>query len=154
MGMIEISYYVDRPKPITAKIERWRDEAMRIRVKVNEALENKRVRADHLLRIEAMAAEIRQEIAILNARLPLVGHLTSAALWAEASDALRLVLLEITELRTALYRSNLWNREAKSGSPALQGPFAGMDETSRTPSSGKPDRGQVNEDGFAGENLQ
>lgn len=103
--MTERAYFVDRPQPIAAKIEKWRQDARRIRAQANEALDTRSVQAERLLEIEETAGEIYREIAVFDEQTVLSGD-TSAAIAAERaaiSDALRLVLMEITELSTAMY---------------------------------------------------
>jgi hypothetical protein len=114
--MILNFYEASRPAPLAAKIEKWRDDARRFRAHANAARENKKVRADRLIEIEKTAEEIHHEISVLNARLPLAGEMASAAKWAEDSDALRLVLMEITDLSAAMYTVRSVEGTTQSGS--------------------------------------
>jgi erythromycin esterase-like protein len=111
--------FADSLRVIAAKIEKWREDARRIRAQTDEALDTKSVRADRLLEIEETAGEIYREIASFDEQAE---HSTAtAAERAEVDDALRLVLMEITELSTAMYSVRSMEPPDPQDQPEQQG---------------------------------
>ncbi len=87
------------------KIDHWREKGHRIRALANEALDTREAREDRLLEVEETASEIYQAIADLHDLSTEVAgqSIVAAGELALVEDALRLVLLEITELGTTMY---------------------------------------------------
>jgi hypothetical protein len=89
---------------IGSKIELWRLAATRIRMLATLADASQTLDEELLMQVEAISGEIYLEIAAFDRIVEDLGKISteSAAQLAEIGDALRLVLLEITELGTHL----------------------------------------------------
>lgn len=90
---------------IATKIEMWRLTAKRLREFAKLADEKQTVDKSQLQQVEEISGDIYREIAAFDLIVADVGKLSteSAAELGAVGDALRLVLLEITELGTHLY---------------------------------------------------
>ena len=94
-----------RLSQITEKIGHWRTDARYIDALAREAVASQDIAAEDLLQVEETMGRIYEEIERfkqLVAQNPDPSPI-GAALLAEVGDAIRLVLLEITELSTRMY---------------------------------------------------
>ncbi len=101
----DIGALTARLRPTAQKIEQWRAEAAKIRQLRQTAVETSAVTPEILLGVEEIAGQIYVEIATFDALVAEVETVSpqSAAELGAVGDALRLVLLEITELGTDMY---------------------------------------------------
>ena len=101
----EIIDLTARLRPTAQKIEHWRAEAEKIRRLRQTAVEADNVTPDVLQGVEEISGQIYAEIETFDALLAEVTRVSpqSAAELGAVGDALRLVLLEITELGTDMY---------------------------------------------------
>ncbi|HEV7718389.1 MAG TPA: hypothetical protein VGO70_05365 [Arsenicitalea sp.] len=102
---LAIADLADGLHAIATKIELWRLTAKRLREFSKLADANQTVDQTQLQQVEEISGEIYREIAAFDLIVADVGKLSteSAAELGAVGDALRLVLLEITELGTHLY---------------------------------------------------
>lgn len=103
--MTDPSELADRLHPFAEKIERWREDAVILRGLVANAAAANAVDPDVLLRVEEVSGAIYQAIADFDALVAQIGKDSAGAAGelAVVGDALRLVLMEITELGTQMY---------------------------------------------------
>jgi hypothetical protein len=94
----------DRVATIETRIEAWKAEARVIAVEAADAIQAKSVDPERLVFVEGLAGAIYEEIEDLNQFLthPSLSE-TQRTRLARVGDALRLVLLEITEQGTRMY---------------------------------------------------
>ena len=97
-----------RIEDITNKLNGWRRDAERIRKSANKVLDSRTVSADRLVEVEEIAGAIYREIEQVDMH---IGQATEnnpngAAQMAEIGEALRLVLMDITEFGTSMYSVN------------------------------------------------
>jgi hypothetical protein len=90
-----------------ANIQKWRDEAARLTMLVARSRQSPASK-DELTALEETAGDIYAEIAAFQATVDEVARKSPAAAaeLSPASDAIRLVLLEITELGIRLYSTH------------------------------------------------
>jgi len=95
----------ERLKPFAGKIDAWRQRAAETRDLADKVVAQKSVDAATLVEIEQTGTDIRAEIAAFDKLVSEVGRISpaSAAELGGIGDALRLILLEITELGTRMY---------------------------------------------------
>ena len=103
--MTEAIDLTNRLRPFGDDIVRWRQEVASLRTKVQEALDAKSVEPETLTVMERSADEIYAAIDRFDALKADVAEASprAAEQLAEVGDALRLVLLEMTELTTRMY---------------------------------------------------
>ena len=97
--------FTRRLKTLGADLVRWRAEADRLRVLTEEALSSQQVEHEMLVNVERSAGLLYAEIETFNVLLREVAGQSPAAAseLATVDDALRLLLLDVTELGTRLY---------------------------------------------------
>lgn len=97
--------FADRLKALGNDLVRWRAEADRLRTIADAALESQHVEEEALVNVEQSAGLLYAEIEAFNALLRDVASKSPAAAseLATVDDALRLLLLDVTELGTRLY---------------------------------------------------
>ena len=95
----------NRLRPFGENLVEWRQAAASLRIKVEEAIKAKSVDAETLTETEQSADKIYEAIDRFDALKSEVAETSprAAEQLAEVGDALRLVLLEMTELTTRLY---------------------------------------------------
>lgn len=113
--MNESSEIAVRLQHFANHIERWRTEAARLTLLVSAARRDKAA-VGELIALEETAGEIYRDITAFQATVAEIARQSpeAASQLAPVSDALHLVLLEITELGIDAYRTH-------SGLPALDG---------------------------------
>ena len=96
---------IEKLRPIGERIQHWRSEAVRIREMTDETYETNAVEATRLQQVEEIAGQIYAEIEGFDALVAEVSDESpsAAAELAVVSNALQLILLEITELGTGMY---------------------------------------------------
>ena len=97
-----------RIEDVTNKLNGWRRDAERIRKSANKVLDSRTVSAERLVEVEEIAGAIYREIEQVDMH---IGQATdsnpeAAAQLAEVGEALRLVLMDITEFGTSMYSVN------------------------------------------------
>lgn len=97
--------FADRLKALGADLVRWRAEADRLRVLTYEALSAQHVEQEMLVNVERSQTLLYTEIEAFNVLLQEVERQSPAAAGelATVDSALRLLLLDVTELGTRLY---------------------------------------------------
>jgi hypothetical protein len=101
----DITELSERLKPFAGKIAAWRDRALEINELADQVVASKTVDPETLVEVEQTGTDIRAEIVAFDKLVSEVGEISpaSAAQLGSIGDALRLVLLEITELGTRMY---------------------------------------------------
>ena len=101
----DIAGLSERLKLFAGKIDAWRRRAAETHDLADKVVAQKSVDAATLVEIEQTGTDIRAEIAAFDKLVSEVGRISpaSAAELGGIGDALRLVLLEITELGTRMY---------------------------------------------------
>ncbi len=99
------STFADRLKALSADLVRWREEADRLRALTDQALSAQQVEQEMLVNVERSASFLYAEIQAFNVLLQEVERQSPAAAseLATVDGALRLLLLDVTELGTRLY---------------------------------------------------
>lgn len=105
--MTDTAEIAQRLKHFADNIERWRDEAARIKAEVGAARQSE-AKVEQLVGLEETATEIYADVSSFRETVNEVAKLSPAAAsqLAGVSDALHLVLLEITELGIGVYRGH------------------------------------------------
>jgi hypothetical protein len=106
--------FADRLKALGADLVRWRAEADRLRTIADAALDSRHVEEEALVNVEQSAGMLYAEIETFDALLRDVASKSPAAAseLATVDDALRLLLLDVTELGTRLYSIRSMNTPA------------------------------------------
>lgn len=109
--------FAERLKALGADLVRWRAEADRLKTITNEALESRHVEEEALVNVEQSAGLLYAEIEAFDALLRDVASKSPAAAseLATVDDALRLLLLDVTELGTRLYSIRSMNIPTLAG---------------------------------------
>jgi hypothetical protein len=97
--------FTERLQALGADLVRWRAEADRLKTIADAALESRHVEEEALVNVEHSAGMLYAEIEEFDALLRDVANTSPAAAseLATVDDALRLLLLDVTELGTRLY---------------------------------------------------
>jgi len=97
--------FTERLRTFASDLTRWQAEADRLRIRTENALSAGQVEEDALVEVEASASLLYEEIKIFDVLMREVSSRspTAADELAPVKDALRLLLLEVTELGTRLY---------------------------------------------------
>ena len=103
--MVDIAELASRLQQTPPKIDRWREQAAQLHGLLDVARAGGAASPSLLQSIETTAGEIYAEISSYDGLVQDVAAVSPAAAaeLAEVNDALHLVLMEITELSTALY---------------------------------------------------